>query len=132
MFINKAEVKDMKSILIVDDEVDITEILKQAFEQRKWDVTVAHSVDEALKLHKEINPQVVLSDIRMPGSGGIGIATAIRNMRANRAIVFLMTGFADLSNQPLKNLGVNKVFQKPFDLIQLITEIEDSLTQKAS
>lgn len=122
----------MKTILIVDDEVDITEMLKQAFEQKKWEVSVANSVEEALKIHKEINPQVVLSDIRMPGAGGIGIATAIRNMRSNKALVFLMTGFADLSHQPLKTLGVQKIFQKPFDIIQLIAEIENSLIKKAS
>ena len=57
-------------ILVVDDNPDNAEIIRQYLEIRGYPTTVAHSGDEALALFETVRPAVVLLDVMMPGRDG--------------------------------------------------------------
>ena len=60
-----------KEILIVDDEKDICEVLDISVSDIGYKVYTANDGEEALNVFKDINPSIVLTDIRMPGIDGI-------------------------------------------------------------
>jgi CheY-like chemotaxis protein len=57
-------------ILVVDDNQDNAEIIRQYLEVRGYPITVAHSGDEAIALFEQVKPALVLLDVMMPGRDG--------------------------------------------------------------
>ena len=57
-------------ILVVDDNHDNAEIIRQYLEIRGYPITVAHDGDEALAVYETVKPAVVLLDVMMPGRDG--------------------------------------------------------------
>jgi DNA-binding NtrC family response regulator len=58
-------------ILVVDDEPHVCKVLRELFESKGYHVVEAYNGDEALAIHSEEKPDLVLLDIRMPGKDGI-------------------------------------------------------------
>lgn len=53
--------------LVVDDEIPLAEVMESYLEREKFDVTLAHTGAEALELAREIDPDVVILDLALPG-----------------------------------------------------------------
>src|SRR5574338_359366 len=62
--------EELPPILVVDDNRDNTEIVRQYLEIRGYPITVAHSGEEALALFETVKPALVLLDVMMPGRDG--------------------------------------------------------------
>lgn len=73
-------------VLVVDDDRDCLELVARVLETRKADVTIASSVTEALTLLSTISPDVILSDIGMPGQDGYELLRQIRSQPQTAAI----------------------------------------------
>lgn len=71
-------------ILVVDDEADARELLKTVLETYGADVTVAASGREAMEKLEEFEPQVLISDIGMPGEDGYSFIRRVRALDAQR------------------------------------------------
>ena len=117
----------MKKILVVDDEKIIRASIQRIFRYTDIEVLEAESAEEALKMiDDEIG--VVLSDISMPGMGGVALADEIRKSHPGLAVI-LMTGVD--SNSPAtkdwKESGAIKLLLKPFDIDELESSIRDLL-----
>jgi DNA-binding NtrC family response regulator len=82
-------------ILLVDDDAQIRTSLSEALEDFGFRVDLADSAEAALSSVAEAKPQVVLSDIRMPGMDGIELLKLLRE-RAPDVDVVLMTAFDDM------------------------------------
>lgn len=107
------------SILIVDDEVDLAESLKDLFEIQGCKVKTAYRADSAMSILKDEKFDFVLSDIRMPNISGLGLATAIRDMRLTQASVYLMTAHGAVGPAVYEPLGVKRIFDKPFNMMDV-------------
>ena len=83
-----------KKILIVDDEVDFTELMKVRFEANDYDVLVLNSGEGTLDIVKNDKPDAVLLDIMMPGTDGLTLLKQIRALDA-RLPVFMITAFSN-------------------------------------
>jgi CheY-like chemotaxis protein len=118
-----------KKILIVDDEPMLREILKEAFETANFAVHEAENGCEAFRLVREIQFDCVLSDIQMPGGDGKALAKNIHELPGPKPKVFLVTGFNDLTPQKAKELGVIKIFDKPFDFKAVLAAVCDSVEE---
>lgn len=105
-----------RSILIVDDDEALLEMLAEYFTDEKWKVFQAGGVKAAREiLSKNQNIQVVLSDVRMPEGGGLELASYIRDLKThNKNLLFFMTGYTDATDEFLKSLGAKGIFHKPF------------------
>jgi two-component system response regulator HydG len=101
-------------ILIVDDETAILETLRILFRKEGFEVTTAGSVNEALGILEEGLPDVVLSDIRMPGDTGLTLLERAGEMDPNLPVI-LMTAQASLQSAVRAvNEGAYYYLQKPF------------------
>lgn len=116
-----------KNILVVDDEPDLRDILKDEFEFCGAQVQIAQNGKEALEKVKANSFDVVLSDIRMPGGDGVTLAKEIKALFAEKPIVMLITGFADITPDHAYDLGVDGFFTKPFNLEVITRSVANAL-----
>jgi two-component system response regulator HydG len=102
-------------ILIVDDEMAMLDILRILLKRAGYDVHTASNGQQGLDALPVVRPDVVVSDIRMPGGvGGLDILNAVREMDATVPVI-LMTAQASLTSAiQAVNLGAFHYVQKPF------------------
>ncbi len=124
--------KEQMRILVADDDRDLVFILALSLRKKGFEVYEAHSGFEALESAKEFNPDVILSDIKMPNGSGLDLLRALRKENElPPPFVALMTGYSDVSEEDLMKEGAVKVFQKPVSIPALIGFIE-KLSQPSS
>jgi CheY-like chemotaxis protein len=108
-----------KSLLVVDDEPDLREILRDELEALDGKVFDAENGTKAFKIFENNAIDAVISDIRMAGGDGIELLKKIRAAQKRQPIVILITGFADYSNEEVIKLGANAILTKPFDILKV-------------
>src|SRR5262249_39877348 len=102
------------SVLVVDDEPGIREILARWLATGGYDVQTASSADEALQRVHDAPPAVALCDIRMPGHDGLWLARHIRRDAPETAVI-MATGMQDVSSAVTSlRQGVIDYLTKPF------------------
>jgi two-component system response regulator HydG len=101
-------------ILVVDDETAILDTLSILFRGEGWDVAVADSGPKALAALEDEKPDIVLTDIRMPGASGLEVLAEARDIDAEVPVI-LMTAQASLQSAVRAvNEGAYYYLQKPF------------------
>ncbi len=115
------------SILIIDDNVDLLEYLKDFFMIYNYEVILAESGNEGIEKFREFAPDVVISDIRLPDKSGNIVVKEIKEIDNNVPII-VITGYSDhnLILSAMKN-GAVELLKKPFkpkDLKYLVSKIE--------
>jgi CheY-like chemotaxis protein len=110
-------------ILVVDDEREIRILVRILAERAGYAVCEASSADEALKVLEErmIEPELLLTDIVMPGMSGLALAAHVHHIRPSLPVIF-MTGFAD---EYQAELSGSVCLRKPFKAPELLTAIQD-------
>jgi two-component system NtrC family sensor kinase len=129
------------SILVVDDEESIREMIREGLSARGFDVQTASSVEEALSLMERYGFHAVLCDLNLRAGGGtaasgLGLYAAVTNATpsGNRKPFFLfMTGelVAAAVTEQLAQAGA-KTMQKPFRISDLIAILSDALGKSSS
>ena len=110
----------MPKILIVDDENAILDTLQILLRGEGFDVSIAQSGKEAVERIGTVSPDVVLTDIRMPGVGGLDVLAAVRENDADVPVI-LMTAQASLQSAvQAVNRGAFYYLQKPFSNAELV------------
>lgn len=118
-------------ILIVDDEKGIRKVLRDVARRAlKAEVWEAADGQEALGLFREMSPDVVLSDIRMPGMDGITLLRRIKEDDPNVPVI-LITGYPslDVAIQGMKD-GASDFLTKPFRLDEVQVVLEKALRER--
>jgi len=101
-------------ILVVDDETGILDSLRILFRSEGFDIHVAHGGKAGLEALEDIRPEVVLSDIRMPGATGLDVLKKAKEVDREMAVI-LMTAQASLQSAvEAVNAGAYYYLQKPF------------------
>jgi two-component system alkaline phosphatase synthesis response regulator PhoP len=117
-----------QTILVVDDEKDITDLLKYNLEKEGFRVFVSHNGKAALELLSE-QPDLVLLDVMMPGMDGWEVCRAIRsNPRFQRVpIIFLTARDSEVDEVVGLELGASDYITKPVRIRTLLTRIKKAL-----
>ena len=111
-------------ILIVDDEELIREILSEAFTLYGASVDLADSGFEAVAKIQKIDYDMIITDIRMPNGDGIFLLENIKkNTKSPMPKLFVCSAYNDLSEDKIKDLGILKIFTKPFELELLLSAV---------
>ena len=106
-------------LLVVDDDAGVVGIVKRFASEVGFEVVYRSSGDSALASLSEIQPDVALIDLQMPGVGGIDVLRAIRAADP-RCQVILMTGNATLDTAiEAVKAGALDYLTKPFDIERL-------------
>jgi signal transduction histidine kinase/DNA-binding response OmpR family regulator/HAMP domain-containing protein len=93
-------------ILIVDDNQDFAESLKQMLQIEGYHCTVLFSGDEALKKIEIINPSLLLLDLVMPGIDGFSVAQRLRSQERWRDLPIVILSGADITKEQRQNLNI--------------------------
>lgn len=113
----------MPKLMIVDDEVDVREYLKNFFKRRKIDVITAESGEEALDLIIGQQPDLMLLDVRMGGIDGLETLRRLRQS-GNTVKVIMVTGVEDAGIlEALSQLEILACIHKPLILEELEKEV---------
>jgi response regulator RpfG family c-di-GMP phosphodiesterase len=116
-------------ILIVDDEKDITLVLKEFFVSKGYEVLTAFSGREAINFLSQPGIGLILLDMQMPDINGIEILKEAKKACKDTKVVVL-TGFSDGYKQEAEKIGCDAFLTKPFSVKTLITVIESVLAGK--
>jgi CheY-like chemotaxis protein len=108
-------VKD-QTVLIVDDEMIITQMLKEFFGREGYRVLAAESAEEALDILRQETAMVMFIDLKLPGMSGIDLCKEIR--KDNQvAIIHALTGYSNLFGLlECRSAGFDDFLTKPVDL----------------
>lgn len=129
--------ENQKCLLIVDDEDDVCQIVKEKFENLGYKVLTANDGAEGFRKTEEGRPDCVLLDIRIPkGEDGLTYLRKLRSYRHDdlqeqthfrKTPVIMLTG-AGATMQPLFELEeISGFVEKPFDLSSLQAKVEQVL-----
>src|SRR5690606_9327819 len=115
-------------LLLVDDEDNILRSLQRVLRREPWQLTLAHSGDEALAAMADEKFDLVISDARMPGMDGPTLLAEIRR-KYPWCIRILLTGYADI-NSTVKAINDGQIYRyisKPWDDDELRLIIRQAL-----
>ncbi len=118
----------MPTLLLVEDEQPMRELLGEIFEGAGYHVLTARDGLEAVRVFQAHSAEitVVLSDYGLPGLDGMGMFLKLRQVKRNVLVVFT-SGFLDPDlTHELYTLGVAEIIQKPFDpnkVLQTVNEL---------
>lgn len=112
-------------ILLVDDDKPSIESIRNVLEEFGFVCQVAQSGLEAIEVFKDINPDVVVSDFRMPDLDGIELMTRLYTLKESTYVV-LITGYLDSEvENKARERGAYEVFSKPLETFRFLTMMTD-------
>lgn len=119
----------MIKFLIVDDEQDVVDNVKELFELRNYSVITATSGTEALELVKKESPNIIILDIRMPDISGMEVLKEVKKNYPKTRVIML-TGVEDEETKDkAMSLGASGYLTKPYSFSELI-EMSRKLIQE--
>jgi two-component system response regulator (stage 0 sporulation protein F) len=117
----------MATILLVEDDDLVKDMLAQVLERASHKVIRAHDGEEAAELLKNISPDIIVTDIIMPKKSGITLISEVKNRHPDMEIIAISgggrldpIGYLDLS----ESLGATVSFEKPIDNAALLMAID--------
>lgn len=118
-----AEPLDGISILVVEDDADLREILCETLESYGGRVCWAANGKEAISRFEQNRVEIILSDVRMPGGDGLDLLKSIRERHPSNPPFLFVSGHADLAEKEAIERGAQGLFWKPFDPEHLVASI---------
>jgi two-component system KDP operon response regulator KdpE len=118
-------------ILIVDDERQITRVLRTSLQSSGYDVTVANNGLEAYDLFQSVSPDLIITDLAMPEMGGIELTRAIRRI-ADTPIIVLSVREQETMKVAALDEGANDYVTKPFSMPELLARVRANLRKTAN
>ena len=114
----------MKRILIIEDEIGISNFLSQGLEEEGFDITVANNGITGLELALNRKPNLILIDWMLPKLSGIDVCRKIREKNKEVPIIFLTA--RDTIQETIDGLkaGANDYIKKPFSFDELLERIK--------
>jgi two-component system, NtrC family, nitrogen regulation response regulator NtrX len=116
------------TILVADDQKNACDGIKEALDQKRFDVDIANNLSQAMALWDERQHDIVVSDLRMPADmEGLELLQYIRS-KSQSTVVILMTAFGDIETAvQAMRLGAFDFFSKPFTADEIEIKIENAL-----
>lgn len=117
-------IDSQKTILVVDDDEVIRDLLKRILSKEGYHVTVACDGSEALENLKAKSVDIVLSDMNMPNLSGFELLKQIREIHPEIGVI-IMTSYGDIySIKDSLLLGADEYISKPFKSMEIVMIIE--------
>lgn len=113
----------MKKILVVEDDMDIHNLIKNVLEKERYDVISAYSGTEALLLIEKKDLDLILLDLMIPGLSGEEIIKKVKNI----PIIVISAKISSEDKVNALSIGANDYITKPFDTNELLARIKVQL-----
>ncbi|KIQ20017.1 chemotaxis protein CheY [Flavobacterium sp. MEB061] len=117
----------MPKILLIEDDISFCKLLERFLLKKAYEVTIAFSAEEARLAIKKESFDLILTDLRLPDSDGIGLMKEIKDSYPDIPVI-LMTGYSDVNTavKAIKN-GAADYISKPFNPDEVLLVITNAL-----
>jgi DNA-binding response OmpR family regulator len=128
----KAEPSPKARILVVDDDADIAHFLAAILTLDGYEVVEAYNGESGIEVIKEQKIDLIVTDLMMPGVGGLGLITYIRqNEKLATLPIILVTALHDNMNRASAlDSGADDVFSKPINRAELLARVRSLMRLK--
>lgn len=123
---NKAEHVNKKTVLVVDDEQPIVDILKYNLEKEGFDVLTANNGEAAVNSARTNNPDLILLDIMLPKMDGFEVCRAIRES-SNVPIIMITARDEEVDKVLGLELGADDYITKPFSVREMMARVKANM-----
>ena len=122
----------MPKILIVDDDITITELMKALVKMEGHEPTAVNDSLQAIEIAKSLNPDLITLDLMMPGLTGFELCKLLHDDPefANTPIVIVSAKDDAESMAQAKQVGATDYLTKPFGLDEFLKKIKPFVTKK--
>src|SRR5258708_16687339 len=119
------------NILVVDDEAQITRVLKTTLSSQGYGIRTASDGEEALQLMKDWTPDLIVTDLRMPNMDGLQLCRQIRTESRIPIIVLSVKGEEKVKVEAL-DAGADDYITKPFSVNELLARVRAALRRAST
>jgi len=120
-----------KRILAIDDDPDILEVYTLILEEEGYEVLTILSPDNLLYVIRDFNPDLILLDIQLGGANnGLEVCKLLKSSNITQHIPVFMVSAHESLHRAVREFNADGAIQKPFDLSDIITKINDFLLAK--
>jgi DNA-binding response OmpR family regulator len=126
MSIRTTQVKNRGTILVIDDEADLIELVRYNAEREGFDVIAATDGREGLAIARKHRPDLIVLDVMMPGMDGLEVCRELRrDADTERTPVIMLTARAAESDRVVGlELGADDYLTKPFSPRELVARVK--------
>ena len=117
----------MNKILLVDDEIEITEINKRYLEQGGYDIDIANDGKEALEKYKRNKYSLIITDIMMPNMDGYDLISEVQYLDAEQPFLFITAKTTEPDKIYALSMGADDYIVKPFSPRELVLRVRNIL-----
>jgi len=117
---------DRNRILVVDDEPQITRVLRTTLSAQRYDVRTAQDAESALEVFQDWAPDLIITDLSMPGMSGIDLCRTVRERSEVPIIILSVRGEEKLKVEALDS-GADDYVTKPFSRTELLARVRANL-----
>ncbi len=120
----------MEKILVVDDDQSIRDTLSSYLKRQEYDVYSAENGVEALEISKKINPDLIITDVRMPEMNGLELLSKVKEIDSHIQVI-MISAFDDMQStvRAMQN-GAYDYIEKPLEIDKLKLRIKRALENK--
>jgi len=115
----------VKKILIIEDNLEIAELLKDVLLQEGYTVAMCHDGYQGIEFTRREKPRLIILDLMMPAGGGFYVLEKIKQFDDTKGIpvVVLTASKDDTHKDKAIKMGIDAYLEKPYDARQLIATI---------
>ncbi len=117
---------EARRILVVDDETQITRVLRRSLSARGYEVQTANDGEEALSVFAQWSPDLVVTDLSMPQMAGLELCRRLRKLSQVPIIVLSVKGEERAKVEAL-DAGADDYITKPFGMDELLARVRVAL-----
>lgn len=122
----------MPKILIVDDDPQVTMLLKRYFDSKRFEVVAVNQSSKAMSTARLMHPDLFILDLMMPAPDGFELCRQLRADPDFAQTPILIITAMDISNSKATSFGANDYLSKPFNLDEIMTKINQLLYREAA
>ncbi|MBX2840217.1 MAG: response regulator [Flammeovirgaceae bacterium] len=115
----------MKKVLIVEDELDLSQLLKNVLKKFGYETTLAHTIKEGMIELDENPPALLISDVSLPDGSGFSILEHARETSPELSVIIISGNLDQGIRERALNKGADEFLEKPFNLLTFIKAVEN-------
>jgi len=117
-------------ILVIDDEEHVRSVLSRTLSQVNHQVTTAKDGEEGIRLFREKEYDIVLTDLGMPNMSGWDVCKAIKEMSPSTPVGMITGWGMEVDQSKKEESGVDFIISKPFDFKQILNVVAETMQSK--